>query len=120
MMINHGVTTGALFIVVGIIYERLHSRELNDAAGMGKAMPIFAGFAGVFALHKIRERELAELHDCDARLLEEIPRLRSAILAVADAVGKEDGLVGAADIAEAALWRFGHSLDERDRLARGL
>ena len=53
VMINHGVTTGALFIVVGIIYERLHSRELNDAAGMGKAMPVFAMFAGVFALSSL-------------------------------------------------------------------
>jgi NADH-quinone oxidoreductase subunit M len=47
------VTTGALFIVVGIIYERLHSRELGAAAGMGKAMPVFAMFAGVFALSSL-------------------------------------------------------------------
>jgi NADH-quinone oxidoreductase subunit M len=53
VMINHGVTTGALFIVVGIIYERLHSRDLSAAAGMGKAMPVFAMFAGVFALSSL-------------------------------------------------------------------
>jgi NADH-quinone oxidoreductase subunit M len=53
VMINHGVTTGALFIVVGIIYERLHSRDLDEAAGLGKAMPIFATFAGVFALSSL-------------------------------------------------------------------
>jgi len=53
VMINHGVTTGALFIVVGIIYERLHTRELGKAAGMGKTMPIFATFAGVFALSSL-------------------------------------------------------------------
>jgi NADH-quinone oxidoreductase subunit M len=53
VMINHGVTTGALFIVVGIIYERLHSRDLDEAAGIGKAMPIFALFAGVFALSSL-------------------------------------------------------------------
>ena len=35
VMINHGVTTGALFICVGIIYERLHTRDLSAAAGMG-------------------------------------------------------------------------------------
>ena len=46
VMINHGVTTGALFIVVGIIYERLHTRDLAETAGMGKTMPIFALFAG--------------------------------------------------------------------------
>ena len=53
VMLNHGVTTGALFIVVGIIYERLHSRELDQAAGMGKAMPVFATFAGIFALSSL-------------------------------------------------------------------
>jgi NADH-quinone oxidoreductase subunit M len=53
VMINHGVTTGALFIMVGIIYERLHSRDLARAAGMGKIMPIFALFAGVFSLSSL-------------------------------------------------------------------
>jgi NADH:ubiquinone oxidoreductase subunit 5 (subunit L)/multisubunit Na+/H+ antiporter MnhA subunit len=48
VMINHGVTTGALFIAVGIIYERLHTRELDKTAGLGKFMPIFAAFLGVF------------------------------------------------------------------------
>ena len=53
VMLNHGVTTGALFIMVGIIYERLHSRDLGEAAGMGKVMPVFATFAGVFALSSL-------------------------------------------------------------------
>jgi NADH-quinone oxidoreductase subunit M len=53
VMINHGVTTGALFIIVGIIYERLHTRDLSEAAGIGKTMPIFALFAGVFALSSL-------------------------------------------------------------------
>jgi NADH-quinone oxidoreductase subunit M len=53
VMINHGVTTGALFITVGIIYERLHTRELGQAAGLGKMMPVFAGFMGVFALSSL-------------------------------------------------------------------
>ena len=53
VMINHGVTTGALFIVVGIIYERLHSRDLEEASGIGKTMPIFALFAGLFALSSL-------------------------------------------------------------------
>jgi NADH-quinone oxidoreductase subunit M len=53
VMINHGVTTGALFIMVGIIYERLHSRDLSEAAGIGKVMPVFAMFAGVFALSSL-------------------------------------------------------------------
>ncbi len=52
-MINHGVTTGALFIVVGIIYERLHTRDLAKAAGMGKTLPVFATLLGVFALSSL-------------------------------------------------------------------
>jgi NADH-quinone oxidoreductase subunit M len=53
VMINHGVTTGALFICVGIIYERLHSRELAAAAGIGKFMPVFMAFFGVFCLSSL-------------------------------------------------------------------
>jgi NADH-quinone oxidoreductase subunit M len=53
VMINHGVTTGALFIAVGIIYERLHTRDLDKTSGMGKFMPIFAGFLGVFCLSSL-------------------------------------------------------------------
>jgi NADH-quinone oxidoreductase subunit M len=49
-MINHGVTTGALFICVGIVYERLHTRDLGAMAGLGKFMPVFITFLGVFAL----------------------------------------------------------------------
>ena len=53
VMINHGVTTGALFIAVGIIYERLHTRDLDAAAGLGKFMPVFAFFLGVFCLSSL-------------------------------------------------------------------
>ena len=49
-MINHGVTTGALFLCVGIIYERTHSRELSSATGIGQFMPIYITFLGFFAL----------------------------------------------------------------------
>jgi NADH-quinone oxidoreductase subunit M len=53
VMINHGVTTGALFICVGIIYERLHTRDLSKSAGIGKHMPILAVFLGVFCLSSL-------------------------------------------------------------------
>ncbi len=53
VMINHGVTTGALFIAVGILYERLHTRDLDQTAGAGKRMPAYAGFLGVFALSSL-------------------------------------------------------------------
>ena len=52
-MLNHGITTGGLFIAVGIIYERLHTRELDQAAGLGAVMPIFATFLVIFGLSSL-------------------------------------------------------------------
>jgi NADH-quinone oxidoreductase subunit M len=49
-MINHGITTGALFLCVGMIYERTHSRELRSATGVGKFMPIYVTFLAFFSL----------------------------------------------------------------------
>jgi len=49
-MLNHGVTTGALFLCVGIIYERTHSREIHDNAGLGRITPIYVGFLGLFCI----------------------------------------------------------------------
>ncbi|MEI6154102.1 MAG: NADH-quinone oxidoreductase subunit M [Deltaproteobacteria bacterium] len=49
-MLNHGITTGALFLCVGIIYERTHTREIMDNAGLGKIMPIYVGFFGFFSI----------------------------------------------------------------------
>ncbi|MES2965847.1 MAG: NADH-quinone oxidoreductase subunit M, partial [Bdellovibrionota bacterium] len=39
-MLNHGVSTGALFLLVGMVYERTHSREISRYGGLAKAMPI--------------------------------------------------------------------------------
>jgi NADH-quinone oxidoreductase subunit M len=41
-MINHGLSTGALFLIVGIIYERRHTRDLAEFGGLSKVMPLFA------------------------------------------------------------------------------
>lgn len=78
------------------------------------------GFAGVFAAHKIREAELAALHGFDMRLVEEIPRLQRSLRALAEAAGRDDGFAEAARAAEGGLRRLEETLDERDRLARGL
>jgi len=48
-MLNHGITTGALFMMVGAIYERSHSREAADNQGLGKYLPAFMGFWGLMA-----------------------------------------------------------------------
>jgi NADH-quinone oxidoreductase subunit M len=41
-MLNHGVSTGALFLIVGFIYERRHTRQITDFGGLAKQMPVFA------------------------------------------------------------------------------
>ncbi|OFZ71274.1 MAG: NADH dehydrogenase [Bdellovibrionales bacterium RIFOXYD1_FULL_44_7] len=41
-MLSHGVSTGALFILVGMIYERRHTREISEFGGIAKTMPLFA------------------------------------------------------------------------------
>ena len=43
--INHGISTGALFLLVGVVYERRHTREIAEYGGLSKVMP---GFAAVF------------------------------------------------------------------------
>jgi NADH-quinone oxidoreductase subunit M len=49
-MINHGLSTGALFLLVGIIYERRHTREMDAFGGLWKVMPIFAAFMLIVTL----------------------------------------------------------------------
>jgi NADH-quinone oxidoreductase subunit M len=41
-MLNHGISTGALFLLVGMIYERRHTREIADFGGITRVMPLFA------------------------------------------------------------------------------
>jgi NADH-quinone oxidoreductase subunit M len=53
VMLNHGIVTGALFMMVGTIYERSHSREIKDNMGMGKYLPAYMGFFGLFALSSL-------------------------------------------------------------------
>jgi NADH-quinone oxidoreductase subunit M len=42
-MINHGITTGALFLLVGMLYDRRHTKQIADFGGLAGSMPIFAG-----------------------------------------------------------------------------
>jgi len=43
-MVNHGLSTGALFLLVGFVYERRHTRQIADFGGLAKRMPVFAAF----------------------------------------------------------------------------
>ncbi len=42
-MVNHGLTTGALFLLVGMIYDRRHTRQISEYGGLASVMPLFAG-----------------------------------------------------------------------------
>lgn len=52
-MVNHGITTGGLFLCVGVIYERTHSRQISDNVGLTKLMPRYATFLVIFALSSL-------------------------------------------------------------------
>lgn len=52
-MVNHGITTGGLFLCVGMIYERTHSRQIADNIGLTKPMPRYATFLVIFALSSL-------------------------------------------------------------------
>jgi NADH-quinone oxidoreductase subunit M len=49
-MISHGLVSGALFLCVGVLYDRLHSREISSYGGVVNTMPKFAAFMVLFAL----------------------------------------------------------------------
>ncbi len=49
-MISHGLISGALFLCVGVLYDRMHSREIADYGGVVNMMPVFASFMVLFAL----------------------------------------------------------------------
>src|SRR2546425_6200522 len=49
-MINHGIISAALFLCVGMIYERTHTREIKDYGGVAKAAPVYATFLALFCL----------------------------------------------------------------------
>jgi NADH-quinone oxidoreductase subunit M len=52
-MINHGLSTGALFLLVGILYERRHTRMLDEFGGLTAKMPIFAVMLGIATFSSI-------------------------------------------------------------------
>ncbi|HPW18228.1 MAG TPA: NADH-quinone oxidoreductase subunit M [Candidatus Aminicenantes bacterium] len=52
-MVNHGLSTGALFLVVGVVYERRHTRLIADFGGLASRMPVYAAVFLVMALSSI-------------------------------------------------------------------
>lgn len=49
-MINHGLSTGALFLCVGMVYERFHTRQIQDISGLAKILPVWSFFMVFFCL----------------------------------------------------------------------
>jgi NADH-quinone oxidoreductase subunit M len=49
-MISHGFISGAMFLCVGVMYDRLHSRQIADYGGVANKMPVFAAFFMLFAM----------------------------------------------------------------------
>ena len=49
-MVSHGLVSGALFFCIGVLYDRVHSREIADYGGVVNTMPVFAAFAVLFAM----------------------------------------------------------------------
>ena len=49
-MISHGFISGALFLCVGVLYDRMHSREIDSYGGVANAMPVFSVFLVFFAM----------------------------------------------------------------------
>jgi len=52
-MLNHGLSTGALFLIVGILYERAHTRQIKDFGGVSSQMPVFSAFFLICMLSSI-------------------------------------------------------------------
>ncbi len=49
-MISHGFVSGALFLCIGVLYDRVHSRKIADYGGVANTMPVFAAFFMLFAM----------------------------------------------------------------------
>lgn len=52
-MISHGFISAAMFLAIGVMYDRLHSREISAYGGVVHSMPIFAGFVVLFAMANV-------------------------------------------------------------------
>ena len=52
-MVNHGLSTGALFLIIGMIYERYHTRDMAKIGGLARKMPIMASFLIFFTMSSI-------------------------------------------------------------------
>src|SRR5262249_10099094 len=52
-MVNHGISTGALFMLVGVIYDRRHTRMVDEFGGLAKVIPVYAAIFVIVTLASI-------------------------------------------------------------------
>lgn len=52
-MLSHGVVSGALFLIVGVVYDRLHTREISRFGGLAKNMPLYAAIFMIFTMASV-------------------------------------------------------------------
>lgn len=52
-MLNHGLSTGALFLLIGMMYERYHTRSMKEVGGLGARMPVWSTFMVFFAMASV-------------------------------------------------------------------
>ncbi|MBF0159516.1 MAG: NADH-quinone oxidoreductase subunit M [Magnetococcales bacterium] len=52
-MVNHGIVSGALFLLVGVVYDRLHTREIAKFGGLALRMPVYATFFMIFTMASV-------------------------------------------------------------------
>ena len=52
-MLSHGLISGALFLIVGVVYDRMHTREISAYGGLVSRMPVYAGFFMLFTMANV-------------------------------------------------------------------
>ena len=80
-MLNHGVSTGALFLLVGFIYERRHTRQISDFGGLANVMPIYAT---IFVITSMSSVGLPFLNGFVGEFLIMVGMWKSTILSIGD------------------------------------
>ena len=102
-MINHGLSTGALFLIIGMIYERYHTREFAKLGGLMQKMPIMAFFLLYFSFSSIGLPGLngfvSEFTILYATFVSDAPDL-----AVAGPLGKEYAIIAATGVILSAIY----------------
>jgi NADH-quinone oxidoreductase subunit M len=98
-MINHGLSTGALFLLVGMIYERRHTREISDFGGLWKVLPVYTA---VFMITMLSSVGLPGLNGFVGEFLILLGGFEAPANRILTAIGATGVILGAAYM----LWMF--------------